>query len=439
MTAGSRLIPATGLPLLYFAFAHFCLALAFAALVVSPGLPAGFFHHPRMVALVHLVTLGWITSSILGAFYIVGPLALRMPLPAGTLDRLAFAAYAGGVAGMVSHFWIGEYSGMAWSAGLVIAAVLRVAMRAWTGMVAAPVPWPVKLHVSLAFVNMLGAGVFGIVLGLNRIFGWFAWSPMSAAFAHAHLAAIGWAVMMVVGLSYRLIPMIVPAAMPTRTSMAISAVLLEAGILVLAIGLVRNSAATLPGAILILAGLGSFLAHVRDIVKRKLPPPAALPRPDWATWQTHVAFGWLLLAAVTGIVLTLPVPLAWTLPLGWIYGTAGLLGFLAQVVVGIQGRLLPLHGWYRVLVSEGMRPPQRSAHSLASQRLSRWILLTWTFGIPLLAGGLAFTLTPLVRAGSAVLLAGVILNAAQATVIATAEAAPMRLLAGGFDHRERAR
>ena len=96
--AASRLVPATGLPLLYFAFAHFCLALGFAALVASPGLPAGFFHHPRMVALVHLVTLGWITSSILGAFYIVGPLALRMPLPAGTSDRLAFAGYAGGVA-----------------------------------------------------------------------------------------------------------------------------------------------------------------------------------------------------------------------------------------------------------------------------------------------------------------------------------------------------
>jgi len=42
---------------------------------------------------------------------------------------------------------------------------------------------------------------------------------------------------------------------------------------------------------------------------------------------------------------------------------------------------------------------------------------------PLLAGGLAFTWSPLVRAGSAVLLIGVILNAAQVTVIATAEAA----------------
>ena len=323
---------------------------------------------------------------------------------------------------MVSHFWIGEYSGMAWSAGLVISAVLHVAVRAWTGMVAAPIPWAVKLHVALAFANMLGASVFGITLGLNRIFGWFAWSAMSAAFAHAHLASIGWAVMMVMGLSYRLIPMIVPAAMPTRTSMAYSAVLLEAGVIVLAIGLVRYRAATLPGAILILAGFGSFLTHVRDIVKRKLPPPAALPRPDWATWQTHVAFGWLLLAAITGLVLTLPISLAWTVPLGWIYGTAGLVGFLAQIVVGIQGRLLPLHGWYRVFVTEGMKPPRRSAHSLGSHRLARWILLTWTFGVPLLAGGLAFTSLPLVRVGSACLLAGVILNAAQATVIATAQA-----------------
>jgi len=422
MTATPRHVPATGLPLLYFGFAHLCLALAFVTLVVSPGLPAGFFHHPRMVALVHLVTLGWITSSILGAFYIVGPLALRMPLPAGTLDRLAFVGYAAGVAGMVAHFWIGEYSGMAWSAGLVIAAVLHVAVRAWTGLAAAPIPWPVKLHVALAFANMLSAGVLGIVVGLNRTYGWFTWSPMSAAFAHGHLAAIGWAVMMVVGLSYRLIPMIVPAAMPTRTSMAYSAVLLEAGILVLAVGLVRHSAATLPGAILILAGFGSFLAHVRDIVKHKLPPPAALPRPDWATWQTHVAFGWLLLTAITGLVLTLPVSLAWTMRIGWIYGTAGLLGFLAQIVVGIQGRLLPLHGWYRVLVSEGMQPPRRSAHSLASHRLARWILLAWTFGLPLLAGGLALSLLPLVRLGSAVLLAGVMLNAAQATVIATAQA-----------------
>jgi hypothetical protein len=204
--------------------------------------------------------------------------------------------------------------------------------------------------------------------------------------------------------------------------MAYSAVLLEAGIIVLAAGLLLRSPATIAGALLILAGFGAFIANVREIVRRRLPPPAALPRPDWATWQTHVAFGWLLVAAVAGVVLTLPIPLAWTVTIGWIYGVAGLVGFLAQIVVGIQGRLLPLHGWYRMFVAAGMAPPQRSAHSLASHGLARWILLAWGCGVPLLASGLALSLTPLVGAGSAVLLAGVVLNAVQAAGIATARA-----------------
>jgi hypothetical protein len=33
---------------------------------------SGFFYHARMVGIVHLVTLGWITASILGSLYIVG-------------------------------------------------------------------------------------------------------------------------------------------------------------------------------------------------------------------------------------------------------------------------------------------------------------------------------------------------------------------------------
>ena len=77
-------MPARWIPLLYFGLAHLSLGVAFGTLAFEPQSLVGFFYHPRMLAVVHLVTLGWITSSILGAFYIVGPLALRMPLPAGT-------------------------------------------------------------------------------------------------------------------------------------------------------------------------------------------------------------------------------------------------------------------------------------------------------------------------------------------------------------------
>ena len=60
-----------------------------------------------MIGVVHLVTLGWISGSILGALFIVGPLELRMPMPVGRLDYWAFAFYTIGVSqlhGCRSHW-----------------------------------------------------------------------------------------------------------------------------------------------------------------------------------------------------------------------------------------------------------------------------------------------------------------------------------------------
>jgi hypothetical protein len=415
----SALLPAAGIPLLYFAFAHLCLAAAFGVLVVQPSLPGAFFLHPRMVAVVHLVTLGWISGSILGAFYIVGPLALRIPLRPGTGDRVTCAAFVTGVAGMISHFWIGEYHGMAWSALLVVVPIVHVALRAWSGLRRAAVPWPVKLHIALAFANMLAASGFGMIVGMNRLRGWFSWSALSAAYAHAHLAAIGWGLMMVVGLSYRLMPMILPAAMPTGASMAVSAILLESGVLILVVALIRGSAWTVVGALLILGGLLSFVAHVRGMLGQRRRPAVAIPRPDWATWQTHGAFIWLLAAAGLGLTLSLPIEHRWTLALGWTYGTLGLIGFLAQIVIGMQGRLLPLHAWYRSYEADGVQPGARSAHTLASPRLAKWTFATWMVGVPILACGLSLEMRPAIIAGAATLLIGVILNAAQGIRVAS--------------------
>jgi hypothetical protein len=170
MGPGPRaLLPASGIPLLYFTFAHVCLALACAVLIVWPDLPGEYFFHPRMTAVVHLVTLGWISGSILGAFYIVGPLALRLPLRPGWLDRVGCASFAAGTIGMVSSFWKGEYLGLAWSAVLVAASVGYVAQRAWRGLWRAKIPWPVKLHVALAFINMLLTSGLGVVIAVNRL------------------------------------------------------------------------------------------------------------------------------------------------------------------------------------------------------------------------------------------------------------------------------
>jgi hypothetical protein len=81
-------LPPRLLPVLYFGVAHVALALAFGAVAMDPRGVSGFFYHARMLGIVHLITLGWITASILGALYLVGPIALRIWIPATWLDML---------------------------------------------------------------------------------------------------------------------------------------------------------------------------------------------------------------------------------------------------------------------------------------------------------------------------------------------------------------
>lgn len=402
-------IPSSALPLTYFAFAHLCLAAALATLVVSPSLPGAFFYHPGMIAVVHLLTLGWLTGSILGAFYIVAPLALVTPLPVRARDWVGFGAFVGGTCGMVAHFRLGSYDGMAWSAVLVLAPIAYLGARAWRGLARAPVAPAVTLHIRLAFINILAAGVLGIVIGLDRTRGFLGLSPLAATFTHAHIAALGFVAMMVIGLSYRLMPMMLPAAMPSGARLAASAVLIEAGLALLVAALFTGWDVVPAAALLMLAGLASFVVRMMKVASRRLPRPPALPRRDWSVWQVHAAFIWLVIAATLGFILSRRGA-AGHAGLAWFYGTAGLVGFLAQIVTGMHGRLVPFYAWYRAMAAAGGAHPRGSAHALVSSRLAGAVFFAWTAGVPVLAAGLALTAPLLVRAGSFALLLGVVLG-----------------------------
>jgi hypothetical protein len=80
---------------------------------------------------------------------------------------------------------------------------------------------------------------------------------------------------------------------------------------------------------------------------------------------------------------------------------------VAQIVVGIQGRLVPLYAYYRAMAARRGRPPERAANQLPSAAFARPIFLAWTAGVPWLAWGLAGGHAESVAGASVVLLIGV--------------------------------
>ncbi|HXH07607.1 MAG TPA: hypothetical protein VNI83_13580 [Vicinamibacterales bacterium] len=394
-------LPSRAITLLYLAAAHLALVLAFGLAAWRPDTVAGFFYHPRMAALVHLVTLGWITFSIFGAFFIVGPLSLRIDMRARRADYAAFGLAVVGLVGMAAHFWIERFSGMAWSAATIGIGAMYMAGRIAAETWHARVPLAVRLHVVLACANFWLAAGLGLLLAVNKVVPVLPGFVLSNVFAHAHMAAVGWATMMVVGVGYRLLPMVLPSKMPSGPLLYASVALLEAGVLGLFTSLLLHGAWSAPFGLLVAAGIAAFVSRVAWMLRHPAPRPAAAPRVDFAI--VHAAGAGLCLVASVGlgVFLTLaPLSTLW-LRAAAAYGVLGLIGFLAQMIVAMEARLLPLAAWCWAYAQSGYTTAPLSPHRMHNRGLQALVFAGWALGVPALAAGMALASPSLVGLGAA--------------------------------------
>ena len=111
--------PAPDVPLRYLlasaaAFIAACLGVVW----LAPEL-AGHYYHPRVVALTHTVTLGWITLAVMGASYQLLPIVLGRPTWSERLARGQFWILLVSLSGMVAHFYLGTRPGLVLAAALL--------------------------------------------------------------------------------------------------------------------------------------------------------------------------------------------------------------------------------------------------------------------------------------------------------------------------------
>jgi hypothetical protein len=404
-------LPARRAPLLYFGFAHACLFVALVVLSLRAVELGGFYYHPRLIALVHLVTLGFITSAILGALYLVCPLAFRLPLPEGRADLAASVSWMVGVSGIASHFWLESYAGMAWSGAMALATPLWVGGRVLAGLRSAPAAVEAKLPMGLAVLNLYFAGGLGVMLGINKHDPVLPFSQLDGVHAHLHLAAIGFATLMAVGVGYRMLPMALPAAMPRGVVALASGLTIEVGTLGIVAALLAAKLLLAPFALLTLAGLGLFFSRVVFMLRNRRPPPSERPRPDWALFHVLQALAYLVFTSALGLGLAVLSPSDTTLRVAFVYGACGLLGFLSQLVFGIESRLLPLAGWLHGYAGSAYRELPASLHTAMPRAGAAASFALWTVGVPGLAVGLALDLFAWVRVGAGALALAVLIVA----------------------------
>ena len=406
----------TGIPdgnlragLAWYGVAHGALLAAALVLLSDPGLATGAWQRPRLVAAVHLVTLGWVAASVVGSLFLLGQGVLRLGLVAGRRELWAAPVWALLLIGLVARLETIDPPGLAWAALPLVLALVGVLVGVLRRVPRSPLPWAMRFALVLAWSNLalaLAGALFvvGGRLGLPSPGGWPAWRV-----AHAHLAAVGWATTLVAGVGARMLPMVLPAAPPPPRALVTVAALLGLGTPAFAAALLvaPESArfvalAPLAGALGQVALVGWMLAHPR-------PPAKELPRPDPARWLAIAAAALLALAALAGGALAFaPEPPA---GLAVAYGALGLAGFLGGTILAVELRLLPTVAWILARRRIGFDVPFPSAHRLPPHRLALAAAGAMALAAPLLAAGALAGSPALVRAGAALLAAAPLLHA----------------------------
>jgi len=336
--------PSLRLPGEHFAAALFFLCAGSIGLVwIAPELAAGLYLSPHVAGVTHCFTLGWLSMTIFGAMYQLLPVALGVSIRSERAGHVSFCAFAPGVAlfasGVAFSSVVLRNIGITLIAIGVTCLIVNVALSL-RKVADRDVIWG-AIVIALSFLTVTFA--MGALLAQNLHAGFLGDWRVTVLATHLHVALIGWVLVMIVGISHRLLPMFLLAhGADTRWTFR-SLALLASGVVVLALGIllgrsIEPNIVPWMGLLLIESGIFCFLRQAWLFFK-------ARKRPRLDAGLRHAATALLFLATCTVVA---PVVLATGIGyrrLDTAYVMLGLLGGLTLYVIGQFYKIVPFLTW----------------------------------------------------------------------------------------------
>ena len=404
--------PSLRLPGEHFAAALLFLAVGSVGLVwIAPELAAGLYLSPHVAGVTHCFTLGWLSMTIFGALYQLLPVALGVPIRSERAGHLSFWSFAPGVALFASGVAFSlpslRYAGIALISVGVVSVVINVGLSL-RRVETRDVIWA-AVAIGLTFLTT--TLVLGAVLAENLRAGFLgAWRVRVLA-THLHIALLGWVLMMIVGISHRLLPMFLLShtASTTWTRRALS--LLSAGVLILGCALIadhRIPYVPIPwvGLILIEAGVLCFLVQAVLFFR-------ARKRPRLDAGLRHAACALCFLAIAAGMGPIVLAHGAGYRNLDTAYVLVGLLGGLTLYVIGQFYKIVPFLAWMARFRDDMGRRPVPTVAQLYSARAAHAGLVLLVTGITGMATAVMMSAEPVARVAALLVAAGVALFISQ--------------------------
>ena len=372
-------------------------------LAVSASLMGTYHYNQFTIAATHLFVLGWTCSVVMGAMYQLVPVALETSLFSERLAWVQFLCHAIGFIGMVWMFkvWnmkqVGHFGSiMALGVILFVYNIARTLLKVpkWNitaSAIAAALGW-LSLTVAAGLFIVSGkclakmfddgavAGWIGCVERLVKLMGESVqhFDALSAMHAHAHLGGIGFFTMLIVGISYKLVPMFILGEIQNRFRAALSVLLLNLGLAGSFVTILLRSPWKLAFALVVITGLALYGIEIASILRTR-----KRRRLDWGMKTFLTAIALLLPMSALAIALSWPA-LSLNILTGRLenlYGFLGLIGVISFALIGMLYKIVPFLVWYGVYSKKVGLAKVPTLAELYSERLQITGYFAFLFGL----------------------------------------------------------
>lgn len=192
----------------FYIYAALSFLLAAILLFTSSAVFTQHYFQPHILAVTHVMALGWGTMMILGAGHQLVPVLIEGKLFSDILAYLSFLLAAVGIPLLVYAFYTFSMGAMAqWGSLLVNAAIIFYLLNLAISMVKSK---NVNVHTVCVFTStiwLLLTTLAGLLLVYNFSYHLLSASSLYYLPVHAHMGIIGWFLLLIIGVGSRLIPM----------------------------------------------------------------------------------------------------------------------------------------------------------------------------------------------------------------------------------------
>ena len=364
-------------------------------------LATGNFLDPRVLALTHIFTLGWLVTVITGVLYQIVPALMGAATRSNRVAWWSYGFHLLGTCILVHGLWTGWRSMLGLGYLLLFAGVYGHAWNILPARKKANRNKEVGIAISYAHIGLGNAmAVAGARIG--DAFGWWTTPRLPLLASHFTFALVGFGTITAMGVGSRMLPMFLGAIEQRDDIVRGLRRALASGTVLFALGAMGGwSWLAWAGALAIAGGIAFFAGHMLRWYGRR-----STRRLDPTTSLALAALLWLV--AGTGFGLA-AVALGLRVP-GFITGfvVTMLLGWLSGLTIAVSFRILATLTWHYRFARQQGKPGTPQLADLVHPPLAWAAGAGHTLGMVLLVASLFLGNRALATAGAAVFLAGLL-------------------------------